>query len=728
MTNVGDDTFAISMSGLAVVDGEPVSVSLTVHSGLGEAVNKLNPLSAVSGPYVELVDGISIISNPIAQRVDVDGGSTSYVVDEASTNSLGSVASLGSLEIVSINGNSSDLVFDQSGSLHTLADSVLGSSTLRISGKFDVGTYYLDTNVGCPLSDSPPASAGSGALTLADDDRTTTLSVLETNPWLCHVSYGVSVISASSYDVDIDFDAAVGSSKHADGISSFGTVTLSDPSDPSDLCSFGVPVLSADSMLNFSKQLYFANPRSNLNQQTFVRLSNFNEGIATVEIYATDDSGQASRKGPLTLSLEGRSSIQLTAQDLEDGNLEKGLSGDLCDGEGKWRLEVLSDLELDVVGLIRTPDGFLTGMSAAAPVVGGSSVAYFVNPASNLNQQSFIRISNLGSTVANVSIEGADDAGVNGETVVTLDLQPLESKQVTAHDLENGNPDKGLTGAFGDGSGKWRLNVSSEAEIAVMSLIRSSDGFLTNLSSLVPEKETKHSLYYVNPASELAQQRFIRVINASGQEGTVTVSGIDDSGAIAPGGDVLFTLGADASKQMTIQDLESGNLEKGLLGSLGDGMGLWRLEIFSDVEIKVMNLIRTSDGFLTNLGDVVPDSDQINRVFFFNPGSNTNQQSFLRIVNPSDQAATVSISGVDDSGNEAPGGNVTLELLPQSGRLISSEQLETGGLDLGLTGALGDGSGKWRLEVSSSVDLHVQSILKTSNDFITNLSSSAKAL
>ena len=50
------------------------------------------------------------------------------------------------------------------------------------------------------------------------------------------------------------------------------------------------------------------------------------------------------------------------------------------------------------------------------------------------------------------------------------------------------------------------------------------------------------------------------------------------------------------------------------------------------------------------------------------------------------------------------------------------EENETGNTDKGLIGSLGDGSGKWHLQVSSELDLKVQSLLDTPKGFLTNLS------
>ncbi|MFB3105962.1 MAG: hypothetical protein ACE1ZA_13730, partial [Pseudomonadales bacterium] len=76
---------------------------------------------------------------------------------------------------------------------------------------------------------------------------------------------------------------------------------------------------------------------------------------------------------------------------------------------------------------------------------------------------------------------------------------------------------------------------------------------------------------FANPASNQTQQSFLRVINQSSVSGLVTLSGIDDGGDPAPGGDLTFTLGPNEAKQINSLDYENGSAAKGLTGVLGDG-------------------------------------------------------------------------------------------------------------------------------------------------------------
>ena len=59
--------------------------------------------------------------------------------------------------------------------------------------------------------------------------------------------------------------------------------------------------------------------------------------------------------------------------------------------------------------------------------------------------------------------------------------------------------------------------------------------------------------------------------------------------------------------------------------------------------------------------------DGVYRVMTFNPASNANQESRLRLVNQSGRAVTATVRGVDDRG--APGdGPVTVALRPTAAR------------------------------------------------------------
>ena len=107
-------------------------------------------------------------------------------------------------------------------------------------------------------------------------------------------------------------------------------------------------------------------------------------------------------------------------------------------------------------------------------------VAIF-NPASNTNQVSRLRLINDGSGAAQLTVTGVDDNSVawTSKGAASLTLGAGEARSITSQQLESGD---GMTGALGDGVGKWWLLVRSDRPIEVMNLMSSPTGHLTNLS------------------------------------------------------------------------------------------------------------------------------------------------------------------------------------------------------------------------------------------------------
>jgi hypothetical protein len=459
--------------------------------------------------------------------------------------------------------------------------------------------------------------------------------------------------------------------------------------------------------------LWLVPPAANLSQQGFVRLSNHSAQAGLVQVWGVDETGRRS-PGTAMLSLGPLQSQQLNSVDLELGNPAKGLSGALGSGSGRWLLVVSSDLDLEVLGYVRTPDGFLTAVHDRNAGDGVDWWVPFFNPAQNPNQISQLRIVNQEAVMVGVEITGIDDTGMPSSGSVITSIAPLASLQLSASELESGG--------LGDGDGKWQLQVSATGQITVQSLLLDPNGKLTNLSTALASTQAgPRTVGFLPAAANLAQQGFVRLINRSDQTGTIMIAGIDDSGQPANGA-ATVTIGPRQSLQFNSLDLEQGNPEKGLDSGIGSGSGDWRLQVASALDIVPMALIRTPDGFLTSIHDRVTGDGLDSVVPLFNPAQNPNQVSALRLVNPGTVAATAAISGRDDNGNAAPGGALSLSLAPGTAREFSAVDLEQGNTDKGLVGALGDGEGKWRLHIDANIPILAIHLLRSPNGFITNLS------
>ena len=85
-----------------------------------------------------------------------------------------------------------------------------------------------------------------------------------------------------------------------------------------------------------------------------------------------------------------------------------------------------------------------------------------------------------------MTITGIDDQG-NGSGRVAHTVPAGSALTFTAAELEAGG--ERVAGSLGDGEGKWRLRVRSEERIAVMSLLETPSGHLTNVSTATADMD-----------------------------------------------------------------------------------------------------------------------------------------------------------------------------------------------------------------------------------------------
>ena len=218
--------------------------------------------------------------------------------------------------------------------------------------------------------------------------------------------------------------------------------------------------------------------------ESFVQITSHANRDGTVVIEAWDDGGEL--YGPVDLALDASTTTYLNSDDLERGNWEKGLRFGIGHGTGNWRLAFDSDLVIDVTGYLRTDDGFLTAMNSVVTKqkVEAGWHTYYVplfNPASDQQQRSLLRVTNPRPLPVSVKIEATDDDGTPApKGQIEFELVGGHSLTLDAVDLEQGHSE--LMGQLGNGSGRWKLWVSADQPINVISLMLSPTGHLSNLS------------------------------------------------------------------------------------------------------------------------------------------------------------------------------------------------------------------------------------------------------
>lgn len=149
------------------------------------------------------------------------------------------------------------------------------------------------------------------------------------------------------------------------------------------------------------------------------------------------------------------------------------VSGLTLSGDFQLASEVIADVR---VFNPNTASAVFAGPVVLARIVGAfNKTILTLNPGSNSEQQTFLRLVNLDLSEATVVLTPTDDAGVEGGSA-TVTLAPRAAVQLTSFDLERGAPEKGLDGAFGDGTGKWWVRATSDQNVSVQALSRGGLG------------------------------------------------------------------------------------------------------------------------------------------------------------------------------------------------------------------------------------------------------------
>lgn len=345
------------------------------------------------------------------------------------------------------------------------------------------------------------------------------------------------------------------------------------------------------------------NPGSNRRNAGWVRLSHRGDEALAVRMRAADDTG-AEPGGAVDVDLAPRGAVQHSSAALEAGT---GVSGDLGDGTGKWRLRAHAPAPFTLMGLIWSSSGHLANLSEAGlePVAGTVVVPLFLSGADAIAPQGLLRVLNRSDEAGTVEIHASDDGAMDAGPVV-LSIGAGESVQIRSRDLEQGNTDKGLHGAAGPARTwhRW-LRLRSTLDYEVLAYARHADGFLTALHPSVPVWEGVHRVATFNPASNSTRVSFLHLVNTGSEDTVMRIRGIDDAGA-SSAGTVEVTVPAGGASTFNAQALESGGEDfTGFTGALGDGRGKWRLLVepvdAPHAPVHVLSLLRSASGHLTNL-------------------------------------------------------------------------------------------------------------------------------
>ena len=343
-----------------------------------------------------------------------------------------------------------------------------------------------------------------------------------------------------------------------------------------------------------------------------------------------------------------------------------------------------------------------------ATVLMGEAVPFV--PAAGVGRTGFVRVVNRSAEGGDVFIEAWDDGGVRAGPV-HLRMNGRSAVHFTSADLEDGNAAKGIAGIGAPTTGDWRLAVTSPLDVEVLSYIRTGDGFVTAMHDVAADEMVP----FFNPGSNERQRSILRTVNTEAEPAKWTTGGYDDGGRWHPMAGSLLVRPLHALT-LTAQALENTH-------GLGDGRGKWRLRA-RGFPWFAMSLLESPTGHLTNLstapnnGTPLADGRTLYRLPLF-PAAGGSREGFARLINRSYTPGEVTIVAVDDAGTRS--GPVRLALRARQAVHFNSADLEAGNPAKGLDGGVGVGTGDWRLELASELELMALAYARTPDGFLTSL-------
>ena len=440
-----------------------------------------------------------------------------------------------------------------------------------------------------------------------------------------------------------------------------------------------------------------------------VRIESRSSRSGQVRVVAVDDAGQRLEAGRLTLGAKAAVEFEIDA--LESGNTSLGLTG-TGPGEGDWRLELTTALDIEARAYARS-EGFLTALHDAALLTGEVELPLF-HPGGEARPRSVLRLANAGAERATVAVRGVDDAGRAGGAV-TVELAAWESRGYAASELESGSA-AGLSGSLGDGVGKWRLFLEAERGSAYATNLLLDGSVLSSVpGGMSRGAGGLHRVSLFPSASDGAGRRgVVRVVNRSPASAEVGIDAFDATDRAYER--LRLSLGGDSSEQFDSTDLEQGNAEKGLEGSTGSGEGDWWLELASESDIEVLSYVDMATGPMSAVRGAA--GVETGTGMRYEAVLLAGASGELRLLNAGGRAVEVRVSGTDDAG--APGGEVELTLAPWASRTLAREALGEG--EAGLRGALGAGTGSWRLILEADGEIDVLSLVRGAGGKLSDVS------
>lgn len=213
-------------------------------------------------------------------------------------------------------------------------------------------------------------------------------------------------------------------------------------------------------------------------RSSLIRFINSSNELGYVNLNITDEGTYPYEA--IQFELQGNSTLQLNARDIETGNPRLGLDEGLGYGIGDWRIRVDSELDLRVATLIQSEDGFVSSVHELEFDGAHSPNMVFWDWGSFSRLENRLVLTNPNAQTVFVEVTGMGRTGEFVSDVLRFQIEPGQARQLTRFDLATNQ--LGVPNSVDYEIEDWQLQIRSDRPLMVRNLIEGLDGRISVLS------------------------------------------------------------------------------------------------------------------------------------------------------------------------------------------------------------------------------------------------------
>lgn len=458
-----------------------------------------------------------------------------------------------------------------------------------------------------------------------------------------------------------------------------------------------------------------------------LRVVNHSKIDGFITILACDDAGNVHR--PIAIPTPASATLYIDSNDLEAGNIDKGIPTGIGKGQGDWHLYIRSLLDIEVMAYVASTDGFLTAIQNS--VIPDHDERFHVSLFNVNAPNSYLRLINGERESIEVNVEFTDRFDESSIASSKLRLNASEARKIEIADLifHSNEIRAAISSLSPPISLKLDATFTTNALrhrplLYVMHLKKVTERYISNLSTQPTRNQhgTAQIPFLPSPSDPFHRSGLLRLTNTSRRDGQIRVVVLNESGEALSA--LKKTIRARETIEISSLELDKVTRSQRHDDSLPSHQSSWRLELHSNLTIEMAAYLLTAEGTIAPIHDVVTGAGNRYRLPTVISPRRRDQKGIVRIVNPSQSEAKVEIRPINRK-LASKNSVMHLSLLPGHTKELAASDLthtsshEASSLDPR------DEISEWFVNSQSSIV--VQSMLVNNNGQVSNLSSAPKS-